>query len=97
MSISCEMKLMKKMKENAAKVSKASKALHVARYRLVQTIEEWQLRFSDDIRESDNIAQDHIMKTGKSLQGRRREDGGRFIGGTKPKASKSTSSKAKKR
>ena len=57
-----EMRLISKVTKDAAKYSKLVQKVHMARYRLMQSIEEWQVKCADVAHESDDIAQDMIMK-----------------------------------
>ena len=66
------MRLISKVTKDAAKYSKLVQKVHMARYRLMQSIEEWQVKCADVAHESDDIAQDMIMKLNEKKAKRER-------------------------
>ena len=56
-----EMCLINKVKEDATNYTRLVKKVHMARYRLTESINEWQYRCSAVIQESDEIATEMIQ------------------------------------
>ena len=51
-----EMRLINKVKEDATNYTRLVKKVHMARYHLMESINEWQYKCSELIQESDDIA-----------------------------------------